>query len=326
VAIDGSTVNVADSSANRAAYGKRMLRAGESGYPLVRLVAVVETGTRAVLGAVFGTGVVGETGYAPGLMGLLRPGMLLLADRGYDINAFVAQVGGSGADLLLRVKSNRKLPMLARLTDGSYASVLAGRAVRVVEAVITLRCADGSTRTGVWRLVTTLCDARGYPAAALVECYHQRWEIESAYLAIKHTLLDGRVLRSSSPHGVEQELYALLTTYQALRRATSWATDAAGVDPDRASFTIAVETARNLTILAASATTTVVDLIGAIGRAVLADLLPPRRARTSPRVVKRPISRYAYNNLKTPRTTHRITDITIAIGPPTSPLTTPTAA
>lgn len=326
VAIDGSTVNVPDSPANRVAYGKRMVRAGEPGYPRVRLVALVETGTRAVLGAVFGTGAVGETSYAPGLLGLLRPGMLLLADRGYDINAFVQDLGGSGADLLLRVKSSRKLPMLARLSDGSYASVLAGRAVRVVEAVITVHCADGSTRTGVWRLVTTLTDARAYPAAALIECYHERWEIESTYLAIKHTLLDGRVLRSTTPDGIDQELYALLTTYQAVRRATTWATDSAGVDPDRASFTIAVDTARNLTILAASLTPTVVDLIGTIGRAVLADLLPPRRARTSPRVVKRPISRYAYNNLKTPKITHRITDIIIAIGAPTGPLTTPAAA
>ncbi|UWZ33441.1 IS4 family transposase [Dactylosporangium roseum] len=329
VAIDGSTVNVPDSPANRAVYGKRMARAGEPGYPLVRVVALVETGTRAVFGAVFGTGVGGESGetsYAVGLLGLLRPGMLLLADRGYDTNMFMTKVTAAGAGLLLRVKSSRKLPVLDRLGDGSYASVVAGVRVRVVEAVVTLSCADGSTRTGVWRLVTTLTDERRYPAGALIELYHERWEVESTFLAIKHTLLAGRVLRSTTPDGVDQELYALLTVYQALRQTMTWATDTTGADPDRASFTIAVQTARDLTIRAVGVITIAVDLVGAIGRAVLADLLPARRARISPRVVKRPISRYAYKNLKTPKIIHRITDIAIAIGTSTSPLTTAPAA
>lgn len=318
VAVDGSTVNVADSSANRAAFGKRVVNAGESGYPLVRLVVLVECGTRAVIDAVFGTGAVGESGYVGRLLPALRSGMLLLADRGYDGNAFIGRVAATGACLLMRVKSNRRLPALVSLPDGSYTSVAGGVPVRVIDAVITVHCADGSTRTGLWRLVTTLIDARRYPAAELVRLYHERWEIESTYLAIKHTLLDGRVLRSRTPDDVDQELYALLTVYQAMRQAMSWATDAAGVDPDRASFSVAVDKARNLTLLAVPVTTATVDLVGEIGRAVLANLLPPRRARISPRVVKRPISRYAYKNLRSPRTVHHISDITIAIDPLTT--------
>jgi hypothetical protein len=64
-----------------------------------------------------------------------------------------------------------------------------------------------------YRLITTLTDHRRYPATALIRLYHERWEIETAYLALRHTLLDGHVLRSGDRPGLEQEVWALLTLY-----------------------------------------------------------------------------------------------------------------
>ena len=62
-------------------------------------------------------------------------------------------------------------------------------------------------------------------------------------------------------------------------------------DPDRASFSVALNTARDLLIQAAGVfNDTAVDLVGTIGRR--ADLMPDRRIRTRPRVVKRAISKY----------------------------------
>lgn len=128
----------------------------------------------------------------------------------------------------------------------------------------------------------------------MVGLYHQRWEIEIAYLEIKSTLLGGRVLRARTPDGIAQEVYALLVAYQVLRLAMADATVArAGTDPDRASFTIALNAARDLVVQAAGVIAgSAVDLVGAIGRRVLEDLLPDRRVRTRPRVVKRAISKY----------------------------------
>ena len=102
------------------------------------------------------------------------------------------------------------------------------------------------------------------------------------------------MLRARTPAGIEQEIYALLVTYQALRIAICDATLARpDVDPDRGSFTVALNTARDQLIAAAGVMTdTAVDLAGAIGRQVLANLLPDRRCRTTPRVVKRAISNY----------------------------------
>jgi hypothetical protein len=132
---------------------------------------------------------------------------------------------------------------------------------------------------GSYRLITTLTDHHRYPADALIGLYHERWEIESAYLALRHTLLDGRVLRSGDRPGIEQELWALLTLCQLLRMAMVTAVETRpGTNPDRASFTTALEAAREeLTAARGICPAGPADLPGVIGRAVLATLLPARR-------------------------------------------------
>ena len=119
--------------------------------------------------------------------------------------------------------------------------------VRIITAAVTVTCHDGTTYGGVYRLATTLLDHRAYPADALMTLYHERWQHEVTYLALRHTLLQGRVLRSGDPAGIEQETWALLALYQALRTAVTDAVQSVpGTDPDRASWQIAVETAQNL--------------------------------------------------------------------------------
>jgi hypothetical protein len=128
------------------------------------------------------------------------------------------------------------------------------------------------------------------------------------------------VLRARTPAGIDQEIYALLITYQILRTAMADATTAApGTDPDRASFTIAWQTARDQLIQAASIIAgTVIDLTGTIGRHVLASLLPARRLRVSPRLVKRAISKYQARGPDIDRTSYKATlSIDILIPPET---------
>jgi hypothetical protein len=91
---------------------------------MVELMALVETGTRAVIGAVFGSTREGETAYARQLPHLLRPDMLFLWDKGFDANAFPAAMVDTSAQLLGRLRANRRTPVLTRLSDGSYLSVI----------------------------------------------------------------------------------------------------------------------------------------------------------------------------------------------------------
>jgi hypothetical protein len=312
VAFDGCTsIKVVDSEHNRSWLGKMKAALGITGYPAVELMTLVETGTRALLGAVFGPPAIGETDYARMLLGLLDKNMLVLADRGFDAGDFFAELAATGAKFLIRLRSNRRLPVLTRLDDGSFLSRIGEMTVRIITAEVTVTCADGTRYTASYRLATTLLNPRRYPARALIPLYHERWEHEVAYLALRHTLLHGRVLRSTDPVGVQQEMWALLTLYQALRRAMVSAVESRpGTDPDRASFAIALSSAENLLVNAANVITGIdddVDLVGDIGTDVLADLHPPRRPRTSVRKVKSPLSRY---NKKDPYRPQRSTPIT----------------
>jgi transposase IS4-like protein/DDE family transposase len=292
-AVDGTSLCCPDTPANLAVHRKGGGSHGGTGYPMVRLLALVACGTRAVLAAAFGATTRGETGYARDLLPALHEDMIVLADRNFAAADLIAAIAERGADLLIRVKAGRKLPVCRRCGDGSWISRIGEIEVRVVCAAITIATTEGR-RSEVYQLVTTVLDP-GCSAAELVRLYHERWEIETAFLSLKQTIGDGRVLRARTPTGVEQEIYALLVTYQALRIAICDATlGAPEIDPDRGSFTVALNAARDQIIQAAGVIAeSTIDLIGAIGRQVLGDLLPDRRCRTSPRVVKRAISKFA---------------------------------
>jgi hypothetical protein len=318
-AIDGTTLTVPDNPRMLARFRKHRGNHGGTGYPQIRLVALLACGTRTVIDAVFGTTATGETTYTTRLLSSLHAGMILLADRNFGAQDLLAQIAATQADLLVRLKNGRKIPVLARYRDGSYLSTLGRLRVRIIECEITIATTAGR-HTGVYRLATTLRDPHRYPAAELIRLYHDRWEIETAYLELKSSILGGRVLRARTPTGIEQEVYALLVTYQLLRTAIADATSTRpDVDPDRASFTIAYQTARDQLIQAANVLAdTVIDLVGTIGRHVLADLMPARRLRVCPRIVKRAISKYQARGPNIDRTSYKAT-VSIDILTPADP-------
>ncbi|MET8413770.1 hypothetical protein ABZV34_38085, partial [Streptomyces sp. NPDC005195] len=111
-----------------------------------------------------------------------------------------------------------------------------------------------------------------------------------------HTIMNGRNLRSGDPAGIDQEMWSLLTLYQALRTVMVEAAEAlAGTDPDRCCFTVALQTARDQVVQAAAVITDPADAghLGLIGHRILTRLLPPQRQRVSTRKVKSPMSRYS---------------------------------
>ncbi|MFC7642187.1 transposase domain-containing protein [Streptosporangium lutulentum] len=290
VSFDGcSSLKAPDTARNRAWLGSP----SRGGYPQLELMALVETGTRALIGAVFGPTSEGER--------RLCPAPAAPADAGHArvMGQRLRQQCLSHPGQCHRRTSPGPAaqqpahPVLTVLADGSYLSTIGTLQIRIVEARITVTCADGTTFTGSYRLVTTLTDAARYPAAALVRLYHQRWEHESAYYALRHTIMQGRVLRSGDPAGCEQEMWSVLTLYQLLRTVMVDAAESRpGTDPDRCGFSIALHTARDLVVQAAGITACGITLVGTIGRRLLANLLPPRRLRVSTRKVTSPISRY----------------------------------
>ena len=315
VAFDGcKTVKVPDTARNRGWLGKMNAALGVTGYPVIQLMTLVETGTRALIGAVFGTPADGELAWARRLLHLLDETMLVLMDRGFDAGEFLREVAATKAQFLVRLTANRRPPVLDHLPDGSFTSLIGGVKVRIIAASVTVTCHDGTSYGGTYRLATTLLDHGAWPAAALTALYHERWQHEIAYLALRHTLLEGKVLRSRDPEGLKQEMWGLLALYQALRIAiTDAVATVPGTDPDRASYQIAVQTAQTLVTQARNVITGTADLAGSIGRAVLASLHPPRRPRVCARRVKSPLSRWNKHPPGKPRSCLRITKITTAI-------------
>jgi hypothetical protein len=318
VAFDGcGSLKAPDQPRIRAVLGKIQHHWGLAGYPALRLMALCETGTRGLLGAVFGPTGTGETAYASRLLPLLNARMLLLADRGFDADSFLAAVADTGAQLLVRCNPRRRPAVLATLPDGSFLTLLGGLKLRIVEAHITVTTSDGKRVGDHYRLATTLLDHRTDPAEVLVRLYHERWEVESAFYSLRHTLLAGRVLRSCDPFGLEQEMWALLTLYQVLRSAMVDAVESVpGSDPDRASFTAALQAARDQ-VISAGGVLPASEAFGAestITNAVVTALLPARRSRISARRVKCPMSRYPLKpDEARPLTSQNITHLDINI-------------
>jgi hypothetical protein len=322
VSFDGcNSVKVPDTARNRAWLGKQGPACGETGYPAVSLMALAETGTRALPGAVSGPRT-GETGYAAQLVPLLTPDMLVLTGRGFDSGRFLQAVAATGAQFLARLTATRLLPAAARPGDGTCLSRIGGLTVRVIDAQVTVTLAGGARFTARYRLATTLPGCRRHPAPALIRLCHERWEHEIAYLALRHTLLGGRVLRSQDPPGLEQEIWALLTVYQAIRREMTLAAETVpGTDPDRASFTVALQAAADA--IADPQVIPPAEGLGRIGHAVMAGLLPPRRPRVSSRKVKSPLSRWHLATPDRPARSTPLAGISATLQDPPTPKPAP---
>jgi hypothetical protein len=252
VSIDGSTLDVADTSANEAAFGRPGASRGQSAFPQIRLVSLVENGTHVLFGTWMGGCRQSEAVLAQEVIESLKKGMLCLADRNFFSYRLWQQARQTGADLLWRVKKNLKLPCLKRFRDGSYLSKVyasdkdrrhdrGGVEVRVIE--YRLEGVPGAEP--IYRLITTILDPRQAPAKELAALYHERWEIETALDEFK-THLRGQkmVLRSKRPDLVVQEFYGLMLAHFAVRGLMHEAALKADVDPDRLSFVHAVRVIR----------------------------------------------------------------------------------
>ena len=260
VSLDGSSLDVADTAENGEAFGYPGASRGESAFPQLRFVALVENGTHVLFGAKLGGTADGEMTLAHDVVPALRPGMLCLADRYFFGYALWRKAAATGADLLWRVKCNLRLPRVTVLGDGSYLSVIYpsekdrrhstnGVRVRVVE----YRLEGVADAEPLYRLVTTILDPAQAPATDLAVLYHERWEIEGALAQLKTHLRGARVvLRSKTPDLVRQEFWGLLLAHFAVRGLMHEAALRADEDPDRLSFLHAVRVVRRkLPLLAA---------------------------------------------------------------------------
>jgi hypothetical protein len=244
MAIDGTSLDVADEAANAAYFGYPAASRGHSAFPQARVVGLVECGTHVVTASTIGPYARAEQTLAAQLLpDHLAPDMLLLADRGFYGFKLWQSACTTGAALVWRVRSAIKLPVERALPDGSYLSTVydhqdrtrsKGQVVRVVE--YALHSAANSTEER-YRLVTNLLDPEAAPAQELAELYHERWEAEGVFDELKtHLQANSTVLRSKTPDLVQQEFWGLLLAHFAIRQLMAEAAWPRHLDPDRLSF------------------------------------------------------------------------------------------
>jgi hypothetical protein len=334
VSMDAAVIDVAATGANLAAFGT----SGGGGTPAVRVLALIECGTHAVIDAAFdGAARASEIVLARRVLHALSEGMLLLADRNFKGYELWAAASGGGADLVWRVPGNWVLPPVRVLPDGSWLAVLRtpdqarqgwrdrqrgkppapGRLVRVIGCTVTTRTGAGASTEDV-RLITTLLDPAGAPAAQVAALYHERWESEGSYLELKTRLKGaGFTLRSRSPEMASQEMYALLTVYHALCSLEATAAATAGTDPGTLSFSVTIRTVREQ-----ATSNDIISQPGTLDRAlawaitdILTSPLEKRRDRHNERATRPRTRKYKTRKTGQPRPPSKAT-YTITISPP----------
>jgi len=252
VSIDGSTLDVADTKENELAFGRPKASRGQSSFPQIRIVSLVENGTHVLFGSRMAGYDTGEITLTKDVIGFLTKGMLCLADRNFFGYKLWKQAQETGADLLWRVKKNLKLPCLRRFRDGSYMSRIYasdkdrrhdkdGIDVRVIE--YTLEGVPDAE--SLYRLITTILVPKEAPAKELAALYHDRWEIENAFDEFKTHLRGAKIiLRSKRPELVVQEFYGFMMAHFAIRGIMHEAALKTNEDPDRLSYVHSVRVIR----------------------------------------------------------------------------------
>ena len=302
MALDGFVVDVPDTPANARVFGRPGSSRSPAAFPQARVLALCEIGTHVLWRTQIKPCRRGEVTMAPALLRHLQADMLLLWDRNFLSYDLVRQVRQRGAHLLARIKRNLVFRPLQRLRDGSYLANLypsswhrdqdeGGIKVRIIEYTFDDPGRPGSGEKH--RLLTTLLSATDHPAKRLIMLYHERWEEEITIDELKTHQRERPVLRSETPAGVVQEIHGLLLAHYVVRVLMSEAARQHDLPPRRLSFTGALKVLRcrlpECPKSGAGLRRWYEDLLAEIAE----EVLPERRDRINPRVIKRKMSNWS---------------------------------
>lgn len=322
MAIDGTLEDVNDTPANAAYFGRLCEGQTQSPFPQLRCLYLVEAGTHAIIQLMLAPCQESELSLVPGLLSAIQPGMLVLVDRGFLSATLIQAIRAKGAHVLARLPQGVFLHHECNLPDGSYLTTLDPKTceglqeplpVRIIEYHIDPSVADqleqitpsrmhkNSSATNpevhqVHRLLTTLLDPLLAPAKAVAQSYHERWEVEETIDETRNQQrLSQHPLRSRLPLLVLQEVYARLMAHHAVRRLMAQAAHTQPLDPDRISFSGAIQVLGQAIIQSALASPQQVERTL---KRLCADLtakgalVAPRRLRFNCRVVKHICTRF----------------------------------
>jgi hypothetical protein len=306
--VDGTSLRVPDSDANRAHFG---LPPGPrapvgGGYPVVRAVALMALRSHMIRSARFGPFTAGEHTYARELWADVPDDSLTIVDRGFQASnvLFPLHAGGHNRHWLVRVRSDTNGKVVQRFgRNDALVQFTISSATRRKEPSLPMhwrvRCVRYKHRGGKPQmLLTSLVDPAEYPAKEIVALYHERWEIEMSFGELEADMLERHVpIRSQTPEGVRQELWGILLAYNLVRREMERVARDAGVSPLRISFIASYRYIRDEFLWCAIASPGAIPKhLRRLREHLVLYVLPPRRPdRAYPRQRKRRMSQYPPN-------------------------------
>ena len=309
LAMDGTTLRLADSPANREHFGAQNYAGGAlSSYPQLRAVTVCALETQLVVAARFGPYAIGEMTFAKELLGDIPERSLTIVDAGYfGASVLVGLQNMEGErHFLIPAKANSRWRLLegddedglvemnvsheARLANPNLPATWRARAFRYV-------LPDGRAKV----FLTSLLDRKAIPARELGACYAQRWRIETSYRELKQTMLGMELsLRSQTVDGTEQEVWGALIAYNLIRQEMALAAREANCAPTAISFVLAFQTIQNELLWATPnmAQGRLPEMLKRIRERLVLHLKVHRPGRTFARVVKAKPQRYPERRLR----------------------------
>jgi hypothetical protein len=301
--VDGSTLRVADSAENRAHFGGPDGARGESGYPLVRVTALMALRSHLMVSVAFGPYAESEIVLASALWREVPDDSLMMVDRGFLAAGILVPLNRDGKNRhwLTRAKSTTRWRVLERLgKDDDLVEFNVSPQARAYDPSLpktftarVVRYQKKGFRPET--VVTSMTDHEAFPASEIVALYHERWELELGYDEIKTEMLDREEsIRCKSVEAVEQELWGIFLAYNMVRLEMERTADQVGVEPVRISFVGALRLICDEWWWASSSSPGAIPKnLARLSSRIARLVLPPRRSeRRYPRAVKIKMSNY----------------------------------
>lgn len=309
LAMDGTTLRLADSAANREHFGAQNYPNEKvASYPQTRAVTLMMIDTQLIRAARFGRYSTSEMTHAHELLASVPDDSLTVFDRGFFSAQLLSNLvhGGINRHFLIPAKTNTKWTIIegtdedalvemaissqARKADPNLPATWRARAVKV-----------NDDQSGKQRhLLTSLTDRKTFKRADLVSCYQRRWRIETSYRELKQSMMGSALtLRSMSVEGTEQEIWGSMIAYNLIRIEIAKAALEAKCEPTCISFILGLSTVRNEMMMIGRATAqgNIPARLKRLRERMVLDLKAQRPGRKFDRVVKAVAQRYPEKRL-----------------------------
>lgn len=308
LAMDGTTLRLADSTANRDHFGAQgYANAKVASYPQARGVTLMMVDTQIIRDARFGPYSINEITSAHELLASIPDDSLTVIDRGFFSAQLLCNLidAGRNRHFLIPAKSNTKWERL----DGNDADGLVEMAVsdaaRKKDATLpkkwqvrAIQVVDDKGKVSY--LLTSLTDRKAFKATTLIACYSRRWRIETSYRELKQSMMGTALtLRSMTVDGTQQEIWGALIAYNLVRVEIAKAALEAKCQPTSISFTLALFTIQHELLMTGPATPQgkLPAMLKRMRERLVLDLKVQRPGRKFDRVVKAVAQRYPEKRL-----------------------------